>query len=134
MRDAGSVRHLVTLLAESGEDSLALATDGRIDVYGLIDHRELHGAYLWMLTSEVRGGPTPEQVRAGDYSSFAYERFRGSVSANGKGDVPLLWDREPRDGKRLVALNGARVTLMEEAELQSLLHEHGQVESDGTPQ
>ncbi len=127
------MRNLATLLAASGDEPLPLAKDGRVDVYRFVHCGEISGPDdLEVYVSGLRGGPTLEEILADDYTNFAYERFRGSVSGNGTGNVPLLWDREPRNGLCIVGLNGGRVAFMEEAELQVLLREHGQVESDGT--
>ncbi|MCZ6571919.1 MAG: hypothetical protein ACE10D_05065 [Planctomycetota bacterium] len=131
LQDINSVRNLASYLTLSG-DPIPLAADGRIDVYIFVRMGEIEGeddlqVYVSALTGQ---GPTLEEMLAGDYTNFPYERYRGEVSPNELG-VPLLWDKQPCRGDstgRIVGLTQGRCVFMEEAELQALLCRHGQAD------
>ncbi|MFQ5843995.1 MAG: hypothetical protein ACE5JG_03315, partial [Planctomycetota bacterium] len=100
--------------------TLPLAPDGRIDVYRIAGPDFLRSARSGC-------GPTPEEVRRGDYAGFPYKRFRGKEFSP-YGDAPLLWDREAgADGTRLVAFANGTAAAVEEAALRRLLRRHGQL-------
>ena len=137
IHDINNLRNLVSYLQVRGADPLALAPDGRVDVYVFVRTGEIEGEDdLQVYGNNATGQqPTLAEMLAGDYSNFGYERFRGEVSADAAG-VPLLWDKQPRRGYgtmgRVVGLAGGRAVFMDEAEIQALLKEHGQVGSHGT--
>ena len=92
--DINNVRNLASYLSLSG-DPIPLAADGRIDVYIFVRKGEIEGeddlqVYVSALTGQ---GPTLEEMLAGDYTNFPYERYRGEVSPKEPG-VPLLWERQ----------------------------------------
>ena len=92
LQDINSVRNLASYLSLSG-DPIPLAADGRIDVYifvrtGAIEGEDDLQVYVSALTGQ---GPTLEEMLAGDYTNFPYERYRGEVSPNELG-VPLIMD------------------------------------------
>ena len=130
LQDINNVRNLASYLSLSG-DPIPLAADGRIDVYIFVRMGEIEGeddlqVYVSALTGQ---GPALEEMLAGDYTNFPYERYRGEVSPKEPG-VPLLWDKQACRGTgvvgRFVGLTQGRCVFMEEAELQTLLRAHGQ--------
>jgi hypothetical protein len=139
IQDINNLRNLASYLQLSGSDPLPLAPDGRIDVYvfvreGLIEGEDDLQTYGNNATGQQ---PTLEEMLAGDYSNFGYQRFRGEVSPNENRNIPLLWDKQPRRGSgglgRVVALTGGRATFWDEAEFQKSLRAHGQEEPHGRP-
>ncbi len=134
IHDINNLRNLAGYLQLAGREPVPLAPDGRLDVYIFVRTGEIEGEHdLKVYASKETGQqPTLEEMLAGDYSNFAYERFRGEVSANDPATVPLLWDKQPRrrgrEVGRVVGLTGGRAVFMEEAELQALLRAHGQLD------
>ena len=109
-----------------------VAQDGRIDVFALARKRMEDGrppsrqSIVSAFSSERLGrGPTWNQIRDGDYSSFAWERFRGTPPP---GDVvPILWEPLPTEDERaLVAYSDGMVREIDASELKQLLQNLGQ--------
>ena len=117
-RDRERLRELTGTLRTfvKGFENLPLAKDGRVDVYFPIREKEPGelARLLDMLRSErYDTHPTIEQIRAGDYHRFAYQRHRGVVPTDKV--VPLLWDPGPdRKGERLVAYSDGSVRTVQE--------------------
>ncbi|MHC4940627.1 MAG: hypothetical protein ACYTHK_16930 [Planctomycetota bacterium] len=97
--------------------------DGRIDVYRTvftsIELDEDNAALLHHRRTDA--GPTIEEVRAGDYSNFVWERAKADDVRGAKGKVPVLWDPRPIDGKRIVGFASGLVKIFPEAEFTALL-------------
>ena len=129
LEDINNIRNLVSYLQLAGGDPLRLAPDGRIDVYQFVRSGEIEGEDdLQVYGSEWAGQqPTLEEMLAGDYTNFPYERHRGEVSPKTLG-VPLLWDKVSRHNGHYVGCTQGRCAFMEEAEFRALLREHGQLD------
>ena len=129
IHDINNLRNLTSYLQSAGGDPVPLAPDGRIDVYIFVRTGEIEGEddLQTYASKETGQQPTLEEMLAGDYSNFAYERFRGEVSPREPG-VPLLWAKRSRRGLRVVGFTQGRVMILEEAEFQALLREHGQLD------
>ncbi len=125
LTDINRTRNLVStfFLAHRGE-SPPVAADGRLDVYaaaGLLVRTQAQIDEFYR--SERLGmGPTLAEVRAGDYSNFPYQRFKGTPSI---GD-PWLWDKQPVRGHRVIAFGGGRSALVDEQEARAILARAGQ--------
>lgn len=92
------------------------AADGRVDVYGVLLQAGLAEEEIIDLcrSSRSRGGPTLDEIRAGDYSDFPFARRRQPLT--GSATEVLLWDRRPQFlGRRLFGLHGAAVKYVPEA-------------------
>ena len=132
IHDMNRVRNLASYLSLAG-DPLLLAADGRVDVFIFVRTGEIEGQDdLQVYGSKATGlQPTLEEMLAGDYRNFAYERFRGEVSPTTP-NVPLLWDKQSRRAYgavgRIVGFTGGRTKFLEEAELQALLCRPGQAD------
>lgn len=134
--DSMSLVRIATVIriAQSRSDVL-LAPDGRIDVYRLLIHdgeeRE-EGIDKTLIVDLCHGaraskGPTWEEIEAGDYRSFPYQRYRGHPPPDafaGARGVPILWDRRPSGGKRLAVHSGGAVTAADEAAMQGFFRKH----------
>jgi hypothetical protein len=83
--------------------------DGHVDPYALLRTEDLSPSDMVMFCASIRQNkaPTLEQIEAGDYSEFPWERHWGPVDADRV--VPLLWENEAdKSGYRIVAFtNGA---------------------------
>lgn len=97
-----------------------LAPDGRVDVYALL--RPLDNPrdeiVRFCFSARAGKGPSAAEFEAGDYTNFPYQRRRGGA-ARGAGVTALVaWERQPTDGKRLVALADGGVLLQDEDVVQ----------------
>ncbi len=88
---------------------------------------EIEEPNFWIFTSVRFGyGPTKEQIKAGDYSKFPYERFRGVIVLNK--ELPLLWDRKPDSkGGRVMGFTGGAVKWVPEERALAYLRAAGQL-------
>jgi hypothetical protein len=114
------------------ESDVPLTPDGRIDVYALLilraRDRELPHGEIVELCHGARAdeGPTWEEIAAGDYTNFPYQRYRGQLPPRrsespydrSRNRVPYLWDRRPADRKRLVVYSDQTVLFEDEATMQ----------------
>lgn len=127
VEDMNNMRNMVGLLAIN---RVMPMKDGRVDVYALVRKGDIEEHHFSMFRSErFDTGPSKEEILAGDYKNFPYERFRGEVKPMGEGKVvPLLWDKRPdaRNG-RVVGYSHGAVKYLAEAEVQELLKAHGQL-------
>jgi hypothetical protein len=128
--DMNDMRQMVGLIAaETGSGEVAMAVDGRIDVYAvLLKLRQADSNLVEICTSARFGkGPTLAEIRAGDYSEFPYIRRRGAWELGSAREIPLMWDPEPNaDDERLVGFSSARAAMVSEVELRALLAASGQ--------
>ena len=124
VKDMNSMRNLVGLLAVRGKIPMK---DGQVDVYALVRKGEIRERHFHVFKSARFGyGPTKEQIKAGDYSKFPYERYRGEVDPAKAKMVPLLWDKKPdARGGRVVGLNGGAVKYYREERFEKLLKASG---------
>ena len=100
-----------------------VAADGRIDVYAAAFLEGTQEQIDELFRSERLGiGPTLAEVRAGDYTNFPYQRFKGVPS---RGD-PLLWDKQPVRRYRLIAYSFGRAVLVDEHDAHNILVRAGQ--------
>jgi hypothetical protein len=104
--------------ATMGGRPMPLARDGRVDVYAMLRSlgKPRDELVRFCFGAGAGRGPSRAEFDAGDYSNFPYQRRRGSPDPGSAEGAPVAWDREPRDGERLVALSdGAVLTWPEEA-------------------
>jgi len=123
-QDIKAMRQLVALMVRS---SAGVAPDGRIDAYGALKVLVADEKLRIRLCRSARSGkgPTIEEIRAGDYTNFPYERARGEFSATGA-ERPVLWDRAPTEkGPRLIVFNNGTAKGVPEAEFKKLLLSYG---------
>jgi hypothetical protein len=128
--DTIHVREVCGLLARAG--SVPPASDGRIDVYAVLKRAGLpRDRILRLCRSETAGkGPTWEQIEAGDYKDFPYQRHRGPFDPEVRPPVPILWHRSRlemrREVGRVVGYSDASATVLfadEDAALRQFLRD-----------
>jgi hypothetical protein len=97
-----------------------LAPDGRIDVYAMLKQQGLARQQILDLCHGSRAGkgPTWEEIEAGDYRNFPYQRHRGARDRRALVAVPLVWDREPENGERLAGFSDGSAGSWSEAKMQ----------------
>jgi hypothetical protein len=105
--DAVNLRNIVVLL-RTHYDAFPLTNDGALDVYRLVldRHVEMDQALELFFGHRAGTGPSAEDIRAGNYDAFPFERCQGAPLRN----QPLLWDptQDTDSGLRMVAFaNGA---------------------------
>jgi hypothetical protein len=103
-----------------GEET-PLASDGKLDVYGVLRREGMSTQDIVKLCRSSRSGrgPTAAEVEAGDYSNFPYERHAGPVDP--AVERALLWDPAPGEGgTRLVGLTGASARFIDDGEFERL--------------
>jgi len=128
--DITRLRELIGLLdvRRGGVGRLPLAADGHIDVFGPVRETPTGEAVhlLDILKSErFETGPTLAEVRAGNYSGFAYLRYRGKPPDDKL--VPLLWDPAPdRKNQRLVVYSDGAIRLVNDGVLADQLIQNHQ--------
>ena len=125
LTDLNRTRNLGFFLTHRKE-SLPVAADGRIDVYDVFltslfarTQEDIDDLYR---SARLDFGPTLAEVRAGDYTNFPYQRFKGVPS---RGD-PWLWDRRPVRGHRVIAFWASASVLVDEQEARAILARAGQ--------
>ena len=129
--DLNSLRGTVEWMADSRQ--IYTTPDGRIDVYRMIhESRALDERVVEILRSERAGvGPPDQEVRAGDYQNFLWERARVDegrrqwILWTGEKGIdrnvtarPVLWEREPHHGEYLVAFTDGSVKNLPEDEFK----------------
>jgi hypothetical protein len=95
-----------------GED-MPLAPDGRVDVYGILVESGAETVEA-CFSARAGKGPTKAECEAGDYTNFPYQRRRGLPDPKGGTHTPLLWERSPIDGERLVGMCDGSVEMCQE--------------------
>lgn len=109
-KDLDRLRDLIGLLTSGTSVPMR---DGAVDPFALRD--EAGSAPLdthFFHSARLGSGPSRDEIAAGDYTNFPYERYRGPQRPLQDLDhpLPLLWDREPHsDGGRLVGLSNGSV-------------------------
>jgi hypothetical protein len=84
--------------------------DGAFDPYDFVRTGEIGDTSLFQSARYGRG-PTEEEAKAGDYSKFPWERYRGARRLGGP-PFPLLWEKDPDlDGRMLVARSDGMVAV-----------------------
>jgi hypothetical protein len=116
LEDTNTLRNLVEPVTRTGTLPMK---DGAFDPYSFVRRERIQARFV---RSERAGkGPTDEEIEAGDYTNFGWERYRGDGRLEGP-PFPLLWDRKPDDdGKILVALSDGTARLVTRAELDAML-------------
>ena len=120
--DMNRTRSLVSLLLTHKKESPPVAADGRIDVYaGLLVTTQAQVDEIYR-SERLDLGPTLAEVRAGDYTNFPYQRFKGVPS---RGD-PWLWDKRPVRGQRFIVFGTSRLRRVDEQDARAILARAGQ--------
>lgn len=116
-KDREHLRMLATAMAMSGDVPRA---GGAVDVYAVAGRVPLSS-----FRSERLGtGPTETQVREGDYSTFPWERYKGTRQLKQPEPLPLLWETKPDDGgMRLVAMSDGTVRYWDTPTLEAALRD-----------
>jgi hypothetical protein len=116
MYDAHRLRCMWGVFVEAA--AMPLAADGRIDVYAVLKDRVPETVVDLCRCARAGKGPTWDDIAAGDYATFGYQRSRGMFDREAAPHVPVLWDRAPQDGRRLALFSDGWVGLVAEAEVQ----------------
>ena len=121
--DINQTRMLVGYLSRTHKkESPPVAADGRIDVYaGLLVTTQAQVDEIYR-SERLDLGPTLAEVRAGDYTNFPYQRFKGVPS---RGD-PWLWDKRPVRGQRFIVFGTSRLQRVDEQDARAILARAGQ--------
>ena len=123
-QDLNAMRQIAALMVRSSGD---VAPDGRVDAYGALQLVVADEKLQIKLCHSARSGkgPTIEEIRAGDYTNFPYQRARGKFRATGA-EKPVLWDRAPTEmGPRLIVFNNGTAKGVPEADFEKLLTSYG---------
>jgi len=124
-RTLDDVERAKKLVAIAVFEKAPAAADGRVDIYRPLLATVRDADELVALCSRSGQGPTLEQIRAGDYSQFPYQRAEGGASME-NGSKPVFWDREPMPtGSRLVALSDCAVFLVTDEKFQAAMLNYG---------
>ena len=124
-RTLDDVERAKKLVAIAVFEKAPAAADGRVDIYRPLLATIRDENELVALCSRLDRGPTLEEIRAGDYARFPYQRAEGGASME-NGQMPVFWDREPTaGGNRILALSDCSVHLVSENRLQGHLLRFG---------
>ena len=95
---------------------------GQLDPYSVLP-REF--AVELCTSARGGGGPTREEIEAGNYRNFPYARIATPFDPKDAHETAVLWDGSPQaNGKRLVALDSGAVRLIPESEFAAFLEAH----------
>ncbi len=130
LEDTNDLRNIAGLIIFARED-VPLAPDGRIDVYAILRQEKLGTQAIIDICHSSRAGkgPTWEEIEAGDYRNFPYQRHRGVLDRKSYVRVPVVWDFKPSEDRlargsddsvegRLAAFSDASALFEEEAVFQ----------------
>jgi hypothetical protein len=93
--------------------------DGALDLYHFVQTGEIDSQGFKVFRSNRRGvGPTDDEIRRGDYTSFPWERYRGDRTDVGLPVFPLMWEPQPIRGLTLVGFSDGSVLMLEAKELE----------------
>ena len=98
VEDRQSLAAIARLVAASGKVPMK---DGVFDPYELV--RKGVASVGWFRSARYGRGPTADEVKAGDYSNFPWERCKGPRKLGGA-PFPLLWEKEPDADGRMLAV------------------------------
>jgi len=119
--DTNNAKQMVEVLRHARV--LHAMPDGRIDVYRIffeeVSLDEDNARILF--SNELDSGPTVEEIEAGDYARFAWERARVADVRDAKGRVPVIWYPKPHRGHRLVGFTDGAIKLLTEEEFAELV-------------
>jgi len=108
--DVGNLRCLAGLFVTC--ESLPMK-DGVLDPYHFVRTGDIVPEVFEVLRSKYFGvGPTDEEIRHGDYTSFPWERYHGDPSRPLTPRFPLLWGRPLAKGRRLVGFSDGSVEIV----------------------
>lgn len=127
IKDHERLLRLSGLLTRHASREVPLDEQGRIDVYSLVRDGSLaeKDALVWFHSERTARGPSAAEIKAGDYTRFPYQRFKGRVKPGWP--LPLLWDRTAAlNGDRLLAYADGRAVVINLKDFEELLRKHGQ--------
>jgi hypothetical protein len=123
LEDTNDIRQVAGLFVVAGSN-VPLAPDGRIDVYALLAREKIRQDDILDIcqSARARRGPTWAEIEAGDYRNFPYQRYRGVPDRRER--VPILWDRTPARGERLVAFSDCSALVTPEETMREFFRSH----------
>ena len=128
VQDVNGLWHMAaaSYLATTGGKAMPLARDGRIDLYAILKPLDNPRAELVRFCFSTRAGrgPSSAEFEAGDYTNFPYQRRGGAPDLKTPPGALLVWEREPRNGERLVALSDGPVLTWDEEKMQRFFREN----------
>jgi hypothetical protein len=119
IEDQNNLRQIANLVIVA-KKPLPVAQDGRIDVYAILIEAKVPQRDIVAICRSSRAGKGPswEEIQAGDYRNFPYQRYRGAPDPKVFVRVPLVWDREAAKDGRVAAFTDGSALFTAEAEFQ----------------
>lgn len=128
VQDINGLRYMAgsTFFATTSNKAMPMARDGRIDIYALLETSDNTRDELVQFCFSARAGKGPSRAEfdAGDYTNFPYQRRRGAPDLKTPEGALIVWEREPRNGERLVALANGAVQTWDEERMQRFFREN----------
>lgn len=128
VQDINGLRHMAgaAFFATTSDKAMPMARDGRIDIYALLKTLVNPRDELVQFCFSARAGkgPSRAEFEAGDYTNFPYQRRRGWPDLKPVQGALVVWEREPRNGERLVALSNGAVQTWDEERMQRFFREN----------
>ncbi|MFI5401492.1 MAG: hypothetical protein ACHQ1G_00935, partial [Planctomycetota bacterium] len=99
LQDTNDLRNIAGLIII--REDVPLAPDGRIDIYAILRQEKLGMQAIVDICHSSRAGkgPTWEEIEAGDYRNFPYQRHRGVLDRKSYVRVPVVWDLKPSEDR-----------------------------------